>query len=400
MDHKNIQREAKLVLETRHQVSGLNSKLDSEQLSFTEYINHQRNLIARVRENIPPALQHKIIEGNAPFQLTPINTCSSETGKPFKRGVLLTHGLTDSPYFMRHLAAFFQENGFRVMAILLPGHGTQPGDLLEVRWQEWTKAVAYGTNCLAKEVDEIYLAGFSAGGTLSIYQSLNDQRVRGLFLFAPALKISSKAAWAKLHHAYSWLIPAAKWVSILPDRDLYKYESFAKNAAAQMYALTKEISKILRVRKLDIPIFTALSADDATIEPSATLDFLSHSSHPANKIMLYSTDTDLPVHSMPENVFEIVNSVLPKQKILSSAHTAIVLPPEDQHYGEQGEYANCVHYYPAEMDKYNACIDTPCEVFQGEITEQNLAVGTLRRLMYNPHYSQLTATMRKFIEQL
>ncbi len=76
---------------------------------------------------------------------------------------------------MRHLAEFFLENGFRVMAVLLPGHGTQPGDLLEVTWQEWAKTVAYGAYKLAEEVDEVYLAGYSTGATLSVYQSLRDK---------------------------------------------------------------------------------------------------------------------------------------------------------------------------------------------------------------------------------
>jgi esterase/lipase len=43
---------------------------------------------------------------------------------------------------MRHLADFFRQNGFRVMAVLLPGHGTQPGDLLDVTWQEWARPSA------------------------------------------------------------------------------------------------------------------------------------------------------------------------------------------------------------------------------------------------------------------
>jgi len=89
---------------------------------------------------------------------------------------------------MRHLAALFQANGFRVMAVLLPGHGTQPGDLLDTRWQEWARTIAYGTDRLAAEADEVYLAGYSAGAALSIYQSLQDKRVRGLFCFLRRLR--------------------------------------------------------------------------------------------------------------------------------------------------------------------------------------------------------------------
>jgi len=386
--------------EARHHASGLNSQFNGGQLAFADYVARHREMIARARSNAGATYTDKIIDGNAPFELMPKGTYPAGKVKPYKRGVLLTHGLTDSPYFMRYLAAFFQENGFRVMAVLLPGHGTQPGDLLDVHWQEWAKAVAYGADRLAAEVDEIYLGGFSAGGALSVYQSLRDERVRGLSLFSPAFKISPKAAWARLHKTYSWLIPSAKWVSIMPDRDIYKYESFPKNAAAQMYALTQEVNEQELLHKLNLPVFAALSADDTTADPSATLNFLMRLPHPSGKLVLYTTDEGKHIRGFPEEKLELVNSMVPEQKIISSAHTAIVLPPDDAHYGAAGDYSNCTHYYPGEMDKYDACNNKPKDVLQGEITGQNLAAGTLRRLMYNPHFASLKISMRQFIGTL
>jgi len=190
-------------LEARHHASGLNSQFNGEQLSFADYVSRSRDMIRKIRaatsQDYPDqASLDKVIDGNAPFALEPSAAGSAGTVKTWRRGILLTHGLSDSPYFMRHLAACFQEQGFRVMAVLLPGHGTRPGDLLDVSWQEWARAVAYGTDQLAAEVDEVYLGGYSAGGALSIYQSLQDKRVRGLFLFAPALEITRQAAYACL----------------------------------------------------------------------------------------------------------------------------------------------------------------------------------------------------------
>ena len=387
-------------LEARHRPSGLNTRFDGSQLAFADYVARTRDMLGNAHTKLDAANLEKIIEGNAPFELKPTTAGSAGKSKTWRRGVLLTHGLTDSPYFMRHLAAFLQENGFRVMAILLPGHGTQPGDLLDVTWQEWAKAVAYGTDRLAEEVDEVYLAGFSAGGALSVYQSLRDDRVQGLFLFSPALKISPRAEWANLHKLYSWMAPSAKWVSIMPDRDIYKYESFPKNAAAQMYALTQESNEQSLLHKLNIPVFTAASADDTTVEPSAILNFMMRMPHPSSKLVLYTTDEGKHAKGFPAEKLELVNSVLPKQKILSSAHTAIALPPDDMHYGAKGEYSNCVHYYPGDMEKYAVCIKYPEQALQGEITEQNLKAGILRRLMYNPHFAALKISMRRFIDNL
>lgn len=387
-------------LEARHRPSGFNSRFDGWSASFADYIAHQREMISLARANANPADLRKIVDGNAPFELKPVGNYPTGKMKPYKRGILLTHGLSDSPYFMRYLAEFFQNNGFRVMAVLLPGHGTQPGDLLDVHWQEWAKTVSYGADRLALEVDDVYLGGYSAGGALSLYQSLHDSRVRGLFLFSPAFKISPKAAWAHLHQFYSWLIPSAKWVSIMPDRDIYKYESFPKNAAAQMHALAQEVREQEHLHRLNIPVFAVASADDSTADLTATMNFMMRMPHPHCKLVLYARHGVEHMHGFPEERLEQIDSVIPEHKILSYAHTSIVLPPDDPHYGAKGCYSNCTHYFPDNLEKYNICINRPHEVPQGEITEQNLADWTMRRLMYNPRFAELATSMQRFIHEL
>jgi esterase/lipase len=272
--------------------------------------------------------------------------------------------------------------------------------LLDVTWQEWAKAVAYGTDKLAAEVDEVYLGGYSAGGALSIYQSLQDQRVRGLFLFAPAIDITHRAAFASLHKLLSWLVPCMKWVDIKPDNDIYKYESFAKNTATQMYRLTLALSSALKQHKLNIPIFTVASMDDKTVNTAATLEFMAQQENPINKFILYSNDTTQLSKNVSDGKIEWVNSFIPEQKILSSAHTAILVSPDDEHYGVDGNYANCIHYYPDNMEKYNACMLHPKECWLGEITEKNLEAGVLRRLMYNPNFMGLKKSLGLFINNL
>lgn len=387
-------------LEARHRPSGLNTRFNGSRLPFADYVALSREMLRKAHSALGDTDLEKIVDGNAPFELKPPAGFTPGRNKIYRRGVLLTHGLSDSPYFMRHLAAFFQQNGFRVMAILLPGHGTQPGDLLDTKWPEWANAVAYGSDRLAEEADEIYLAGYSAGGALSVYQSLRDQRVRGLFLFSPAFRVSPRAAYANLHRLYSWLIPSGKWVDIKPDRDIYKYESFTKNAAAQMYALDRELDARLRAHGISIPVFAAASEDDVTVNSSATIEFLARARNPSSQLVLYTTDPAKRLPGIPAEKLELVNSVVPGQSIISSAHTSIVLPGDDEHYGVQGEYSNCVHYYPDEMEKYSACMARPSQILQGEITEGNLKAGILRRLMYNPNFAALKVSMRQFIDRL
>ena len=395
----------------RHQPSGCDRVVVGNQLTFADYVTRTRNISQGVHSRIVNDGLEKIVDGNAPFELKPSAIFLSGESKAYRRGVLLTHGLSDSPYLMRHLAAFFQENGFRVMVVCLPGHGTQPGDLLDVSWQEWAKVVTYGVDRLAEEVEDVYLGGFSAGGALSVYQSLRDKRVNGLFLFAPAIRITPWAALAKFHKFYSWLVPYGKWLAIKSDHDIYKYESFPVNAAVQVYALTKEIKRLLQQQKMAIPVFVACSEDDITVDTSATLDFVARAHHPDSRIVLYTTKVENHSANDPEidpirnelrtaGKLELVNSVFPERRILSSSHTAIVLPESDTHYGASGSYSSCSHYYPGNLEKFSACNDNVKIIFHGELTANNLKTGIVRRLTYNPNYSELLTSMKKFIDSL
>ena len=400
---------ATLTLETRHHSSGLNSRFSSSH-SIDHYLSSNREMIRVAREMSQPGfpdetLIHKIVEGNSPFALEPQGDNTSGRrieGKrrKYRRAILLTHGLTDSPYFMRHVAAFFQSCGFLVLSILLPGHGTRPGDLLDVKWREWEKAVAWGTQKLAEEADEIFLGGYSAGGALSLYQALHDERIRGLYLFAPAMDINHLAVLANLHKLTSWMIPRQKWLEIKPDRDFYKYESFAKNIAAQMFYLTVALGLRLRSKSLQIPVFVAASEDDKTVNINGTIGLMQRLVNPDNQLVVYTANTSKLAQHPAEGKIHWESSLFPEQKILSSAHTGILVAPEDAHYGTQGEYANCIHYYPAEMEKYLSCMQRPQDCWLGEINQKNLQAGVLRRLMYNPNFDHMKEEMRQFMDKI
>ncbi len=57
------------------------------------------------------------------------------------KGILLIHGLGDSPWTYRDLATKLAEQGMLVRTVLLPGHGTKPADMIGVTSEDWNKAV-------------------------------------------------------------------------------------------------------------------------------------------------------------------------------------------------------------------------------------------------------------------
>lgn len=380
-------------VDTRHKSSGLNDEFKFRGLTFDNYIRLSKNMIANARVDLKGPTRDQIIEANAPFSLLPSDKCPRGATKPYQRGVLLIHGLTDSPYFMRPLGKFFAENCFRVMGLLLPGHGTRPGDLLNVKWQEWAGAVNYGVGALSNEAERVYLVGFSTGGALSVYQSLNDRRVRGLFLFSPAIKVSSLAALANWHEVYSETFERAKWLDIAEDVDPYKYESFPKNAADQIHLLTVEVRRLLGSATVTVPVFVAASLDDMTVDTAATIEFFKKLPSKQKKMILYAT-TPSDFASTPG--IQVVNSQFSERKILSSAHTAIVLPATDSHYGLNGDYRNCLHYLD-NKEQFARCKGAG-EAYLGEITPDNLKKGIVRRLMFNPNFDSLEAAIKESVD--
>jgi len=64
-----------------------------------------------------------------------LNRSSQLHPATLKGGVLLLHGMTDSPYSLRKLADMFHAQGFYVLSLRLPGHGTIPAELDSMEWQ-------------------------------------------------------------------------------------------------------------------------------------------------------------------------------------------------------------------------------------------------------------------------
>ena len=76
------------------------------------------------------------------------------------------------------------------------------------------------------------------------------------------------------------LVWSVAWLSIEPEFDPYKYNSFAANAGAQVHRLTRSvaqrISEMVQQGRLDSfpPIFVFKSTVDATVSTAAVVDRL------------------------------------------------------------------------------------------------------------------------------
>ncbi len=196
-------------------------------------------------------------------------------------GILLLHGLSDSPYSLRHLGESLHAAGATVVGLRIPGHGTAPSGLVEVKWQDMAAAVRLAMPHVRSLVGDkpVFIVGYSNGGALAVnyaLECLEDPalpKAKGLVLFSPEIGVSPAAAVAvwqgRIGH---WLgVEQLAWTSVSLEYDPYKYGSFAVNAGDLAHRITTTIDK--RLGELSAagklgdfpPVIAFQSAVDATV---------------------------------------------------------------------------------------------------------------------------------------
>ncbi|MFO1126229.1 MAG: alpha/beta hydrolase [Methylocystis sp.] len=250
--------------------------------------------------------------------------------------VVLLHGLTDSPYSLRHIASRYRDRGFVAVAIRLPAHGTAPAALTDVEWTTWlaaTRLAVREARRRAPETAPIHIVGFSNGGSLALkytLDSLADKNlapVDRLILISPMVGITRFARFAGLAGLPAVLPAFAKaaWLSVLPEFNPFKYNSFPVNGARQSYRLTDalgtQMSLARREGRLNAlpPILTFQSVIDFTVSTQAVLSGL------------YD---HLPANGSELVLFDVNRSVKFGPLFRASADTALarIVPPGIRNY--------------------------------------------------------------------
>lgn len=230
-----------------------------------------------------------------------------------KGGILLLHGLTGSPYSLRALAEFLAQEGYYVLALRLPGHGTVPGALTQVQWQEWQQATRFGAQMVQQEIakheaSRFMIGGMSLGGTLALNYTLEalatDRQPRPdkVLLLAPAIRIDPSAALARYTRLVSWIPYFAQfgWNTIALEYDPFRYYSFPMNAIDQTYRLIQANNQLAaqQARQPEImanmpPIIAVQTIVDATVSTEALIDWFAHYGTPDSTLVLFDINRAL-----------------------------------------------------------------------------------------------------------
>lgn len=336
----------------------------------------------------------------APFEYQPSSNCDPSSDEAHL-GILMLHGLTDSPYLLRPVASSlaFRFPCALIRGLLTPGHGTVPGDLLNTDLEEWRQVVDFGVASFSDSVERLVVLGYSNGAALSLdYLNRNpdQQLVDQLVLIAPALQPADQRAW--MAPWLKWLMP---WINEYPDEDAVKYESFPTHAAGEFYHLTQSVRAQTQT-PIQKPSLTLVSAADTTVSSQASLNyFCQWLANDQSRLLWFDTEQHM---DQPDNCDSIEAITLDDEsgRFLSPSHVSLTMPANDPHYGVDGAYPACLTYFDSPA-RYQQCMTDSEATVYGEnslLDAQRRVNGKLlRRSTFNPAYDQMIDAMACFIGQ-
>jgi len=292
---------------------------EMDRSNWDQYLERENRLFADVRSEVTDKLPLEAqVQSNRFFsgsRIYPPNLSHNwnrsyvlEPEGNVKGAVVLLHGLTDTPFSLRHFARRYQEAGFVAIGIRVPAHGTVPAALTDVTWEDWMAATRLAVREAKRRIEPgqpLHIVGFSNGGALAMkyaLDALEDKslpRADRLVLFSPMIGITRFARFAGLAAVPAFFPAFAKsaWLGIVPEFNPFKYNSFPVNGARQSHRLTTSLQQqITRMSRNEAfnelpPVLTFQSVMDYTVSTSAILYALyAHLPENGSELVLYDVN--------------------------------------------------------------------------------------------------------------
>jgi alpha-beta hydrolase superfamily lysophospholipase len=425
------------------------SMVDEQVRNFEDYLELEQRLFRQLDEQIyaksatgPAHALERYSSGSAADpnrRQTNWNHSFELSSTPAVGGVLLLHGMSDSPYSLRALGEALNSHGYQVIGLRSPGHGTAPSGLKRATWQDMAAAVNLAMEHLESSLGSrpIHIIGYSTGASLALDYTLNAVEEAGatvpasLVLISPAIRIHSAGALAGFKNSLSVLpgLGGLAYLSVMAEFDPYKYNSFATNAGAQVHRLTRDVDRRLQVLAQTLeavgklpPILVLKSTVDSTVTTNAVVDnLLMRLPAGRNELVLFDinrnaaikstllvsdpgplthrmmADPDLPfavtfiTNENPHSTSVVVRHKAPfsletsdienldlnwPRDVVSLSHIALPFPPDDPLYGQRP---------PPDDD----LVFLGNLAFKGEQGLLKLPPEWLLRMRYNPFYDYL-----------
>lgn len=269
----------------------------------------------------------EIREGCGPFSLV------HEPGKP-RDALVLLHGLTDSPWFMRAIAEVMHRQGeMDVYVPLLQGHGLKkPDGMRGVSHEVWLRNASWAIRQARRTARRLSVGGLSTGGALAVLLAFRDQDGQdllsgqersgpplidgGVLLFSAALRLRKQIILSGRTREQLLRTPIGTIADIWSERlrtsadgkdyligdHPYRYARMDYGAAGELARVIRNLDRKRRTRRwgelrgLRQPLFVAHSEADSTADIRALENLVRASRDPSrHDVMFFRIGKDFQV---------------------------------------------------------------------------------------------------------
>jgi alpha-beta hydrolase superfamily lysophospholipase len=328
----------------------------------------------------------------APFRVPPGPACKAGE----RRGIaVLVHGLSDSAFAMRDLAASLARQCFESRVLLLPGHGTRPADLMVVDHEDWLGHVQAAVSQAARESDFVVMAGFSLGAALALTVAADSPgKVDAVIGLSPAYRIRSTF----LARQARWVAALRPWLNAGPRVEFARYAAMpTRGIASTMATLGRMDARIEGRGALRVPWLVVQSEDDEVVDVAGNRRFFTANAGDARSVFLnYFSAAPTPAPASGDRVVWLPAADAPL-RVVGLSHLSVHIAPDNPHYGVTGSYRNCGSVPFRQEHEIQACRQAE-RVWYG-VNGQSPPVGEAgARATFNPHYPDLERRIGRFLD--
>lgn len=310
------------------------------------------------------------------------------------RGILLIHGLGDSPWSFVDQARTYANAGWLVRTVLLPGCGTRPEDMLEPTADDWRRVVREQAEILDRDLKtlhpgektQVWLGGFSTGCNLAIEFASRHEWISGLVLFSPAVEVRTHLAFMA-----PILAPFINWLrepedSMMGGQTPFRYTIVPVQALAAFVDTMRSAEDALLRKPFDRPAVIMMSEHDSVVNTQALLEtFPKRFTNPRTRILWYGSQSAASELSGNDPRVVVRSDYLPDENITSFSHMGLLYSPENPQYGKEGLNRLC--RLGEDRTSTTTCRGIPAKDIHYGAWGDKKRTGVTARLTFNPWFT-------------
>jgi carboxylesterase len=201
--------------------------------------------------------------------------------------VIVLHGLGGTPHSVLPITAAVHGAGYATVAPKLPGHGTNPADLIDRTWDEWLDFVLDTCDELAARSNGVVVIGQSMGGSLALASASRRASIRGVGAINALVREPDPDATEHLEH----LISRGRTMQPAGHPDLRDPE--AHDSAYGELALTSLVqlgvganAARASLSSITVPVLVVSSDHDNIVDPASSDELAAALGGPVTRIRL------------------------------------------------------------------------------------------------------------------